>query len=106
MTSDRPVEFFNRIATRFLARETVPEGTLMGVPCLRSGGEFFAMVEHRTGDLIAKLPARRVKELIEAGLGAPFAPAGRTFREWVFIADRDSDLWERIMKEAIEFVSS
>ena len=35
--------------------------------------------DHRTGDLIMKLPRDRVAELIDNGV---IAPADRTFREW------------------------
>jgi hypothetical protein len=34
---------------------------------------------------LVKLPQPRVGQLIAAGHGEPFAPAGRVFREWVAI---------------------
>jgi hypothetical protein len=52
-------------------------------------GAFFASCDPRTGDLVVKLPRERVEELIAAGRGKPFAPAGETFREWVLVDDRD-----------------
>jgi hypothetical protein len=42
-------------------------------------GEFFATCDHRTGDLIVKLPQAGVQELIDLGVGPAFAPAGRVF---------------------------
>lgn len=78
---------------------------MMGFPCLRVDGAFFASCEHRTGDLVVKLPRQRVEELINAGIGKPFAPAGRTFREWVLVDDRDEDRWVALIDEALRFVS-
>ncbi len=44
-----------------------------------------------TGDLVVELLRVRVAELIEAGIGAPFAPAGKVFSEWVAVsADHES----------------
>lgn len=77
----------------------------MGFPCLRNGKAFLAMADHRTGDLIVKLPQNRVQELIKEGIGQPFAPAGRTFKEWIRIERRDRQLWEKLMEEAEIFTA-
>ncbi|MBE8519258.1 hypothetical protein ILP97_17355 [Amycolatopsis sp. H6(2020)] len=87
-----------------LARPDVATGTMMGFPCLRVSGAFFASCDHRTGDLIVKLSRDRVQQLIADGVGKPFAPAGRVFREWVLIAGRDEHLWTTLIAEAHEFV--
>lgn len=76
----------------------------MGFPCVRVDGEFFASLDHRSGDLVVKLPKKRVTELVEEGIGVPFAPAGRTFKEWVAIPDADESLWGDLMTEAMDFV--
>ena len=75
----------------------------MGFPCLRLSGAFFASCDRRSGDLIVKLPRHRVQQLIQAGTGEPFAPAGRTFREWVLIGDRDLARWAGLIDEARAF---
>lgn len=80
--------------------------TMMGFPCLRIDGNFFASLEHRTGDLIVKIPAARVDELIEAGTAEPFAPAGRRFKEWALIPSRDAMQWEHLLEEALRFVNT
>ncbi len=102
---ERPSAFFDDVAVAALAEPGVAPGTMMGFPCLRVDGEFFASCDHRTGDLIVKLPRHRVEELIGAGVGKPFAPAGRTFREWVLVDDRDEARWTALMNEARLFVS-
>ena len=80
------------------------KSTMMGHPCLRIDGNFFASLERQTGDLIVKLPADTVNDMIENGTAEPFAPAGRRFKEWALITDRDGDRWETLLQQAIEFV--
>jgi len=92
--------FFWDIAEPFLTRSGTAIGTLMKFPCLRVDGNFFATCDHRTGDLIVKLPHQRVTQLIADGQGRPFAPAGRTFKEWTAIADRDEATWQSLLAEA------
>jgi len=81
------------------------KSTMMGHPCLRVDGDFFASLERRTGHLIVKLPATRVDAMIEDGSAEPFAPAGRRFKEWALITDRDENHWEGLLQEAISFVA-
>lgn len=80
------------------------KSTMMGHPCLRINGDFFASMERNTGDLTVKLPARTVNEMIEAGTAEPFAPAGRRFKEWALITSRDEDQWEALLHDALAFV--
>ncbi|MEZ5270426.1 MAG: DUF2461 family protein [Microthrixaceae bacterium] len=67
---DDPTEFFWDLASEFLVREGIEQGQLMGFPCLRAGGEFFATCDHRTGVLIVKLDRDTVAEMVESGHGA------------------------------------
>ena len=97
-------ERFWALAAPLLALPGVTRSTMMGFPCLRVRGAFFASRDHRSGELIVKLPRERVAQLIEAGTGKPFAPAGRTFREWVQIGDRSEDRWGELIEEARIFV--
>jgi hypothetical protein len=99
-----PAGFFWETAAAALAHDDVTTGTMMGFPCLRVSGAFFASCDRRSGDLIVKLPRQRVEQLIEAGAGQPFAPAGRTFREWVLIDDRHQARWATLIDEARLFV--
>lgn len=96
-------ELFWELAEPLLANGA-ERSTMMGHPCLRIDGDFFASLERRTGDLIVKLPAERVNELIDAGQAEPFAPAGRRFKEWALITDRDEARWQQLLNDAITFV--
>ena len=103
--ADAPVDdtLFWELAEPLLAAGA-ERSTMMGHPCLRINGDFFASLERRTGDLIVKLPAARVDELIESGEAQPFAPAGRRFKEWALITDRDASKWESLLAAGIAFV--
>ncbi|MBE8525422.1 hypothetical protein ILP97_49450 [Amycolatopsis sp. H6(2020)] len=103
---DSPAAFFHEMSTGALAHPDVTTGTMMGFPCLRRSGAFFASCDHRTGDLIVKLSRDRVQQLITDGVGQPFAPAGRVFREWVLIADRNERRWTTLIDEAREFAGA
>jgi hypothetical protein len=76
---------------------------MMGYPCVRRAGRFFASFDRRVGALVVKLPRERVGELIADGTGDVFAPNGRVFREWVTIPEPDRDVWERLLAEAHGF---
>ena len=107
MTNTTPDDsLFWELAEPLLATGQAQEGTMMGFKCLRTDGAFFATLEHRSGDLVVKTAASRVDELIASGTGLPFAPAGRRFKEWVQIPERDAELWETLLGEARGFVAS
>ena len=99
---------FWKVGDDFIAEGRVEEGTIMGHHCLRAsaGGGFVATVERSSGDLVVKLPATRVEELIDQGEGRPFAPAGKVFREWVAITSDDPDHWAELIEESIDFVET
>jgi hypothetical protein len=84
--------------------ERVTQSTIMGFPCLRIDGKFFACVERATGNLIVKLPAERVNDLVRTGSGRPFAPNGRVFKEWVACPAPARELWTDLLNEAKRYV--
>jgi hypothetical protein len=94
---------FWQLAQQLLAEPGVTQGTMMGYPCLRANGAFFACVERATGHLIVKLPAQRVSALAATGQALPFAPNGRTFREWTACPVADPGEWRALLAEAREF---
>lgn len=99
------MEFFWSVAEPLLTLDSIERSTMMGYPCLRVGGAFFASVHPDSGDLIVKLPADDVSRMIEDGSGTAFSPAGRRFREWVQIQDRNRETWAELLEQARLFVS-
>jgi hypothetical protein len=98
-------ELFWQLADGLLREPGVTRGAMMGYPCLRSDGAFFACVERRTGNLVAKLPGPRVRDLVAAGRAMPFAPNGRIFKEWAAFPVPDRKEWGAVLDEARQFVS-
>ena len=96
--------FFWEMAESFLIDKSITKSTMMGFPCLRVNGDFFASVDRKSGDLIVKLPANQVLDLIETEVAKPFAPNGRRFKEWVAIPNRDAALWQQLINDARAFV--
>jgi hypothetical protein len=83
----------------------VREGTIMNHRCLRVGVEFLALFDSKLCGLVVKLPAARVATILEAGEGRPFAPAGRTFKEWVAVPEPHRGTWRRLLLEGIAHAS-
>ena len=93
-------ELFWSFATELLQLPGVNRSTMMGLPCLRLHGVFFAACDRRTGDLLIKLSQQRVNDLIDEGTAHPFAPAGRRFRQWAAIPPELSHHWSALLTEA------
>ncbi|MEV4516337.1 hypothetical protein AB0K00_46160 [Dactylosporangium sp. NPDC049525] len=94
---------FWELAEALLADAAVSRSTMMGLPFLRYESRFFASLDRRSGALLVKLAQPRVAELIGAGTGEPFAPAGRTFREWLAVPAPDRSGWRALLAEALAF---
>ena len=97
-------ERFWELAEPLLIRPGVTRSTMMGFPCLRIDGAFFACCDRTTGALVVKLDASRVDELVSGDRGVSFAPAGKRFREWVAIPYEKRRSWRAHLDEAMTFV--
>jgi len=91
---DRPVEF----------------GRMFNGEGIKVTGSFFAFIGH-TGQLIAKLPAERVRHLVESGDAEWVTMGTRTMREWADFPVRPDEeatktLWRSVLVEAYTFVAS
>jgi hypothetical protein len=92
---------FWELAAPLLDQAGVTRSTMMGFPCLRLHGEFFASVDRRTGDLVVKLDEDRVTRLVDEARAEPFAPNGRRFREWATIPWSQRRAWSRHLDDAL-----
>ena len=93
---------FWELAESLLRQPGVSRSTMMGFPCLRLDGDFFACCDVRTGDLVVKLTEARVSVLLVAGRVHAFAPSGRRFRAWALVSTGDRDAWSEFLDEALE----
>jgi hypothetical protein len=97
--------FWELIEEFQLEDSRVEEGTIMGGRCARVSGEFLGLVDHKSSGMVVKLPKDRVAELIAAGDGQSFAPAGKVFKEWLSVPKRDRRRWRSLLRESIAFVA-
>jgi hypothetical protein len=98
-------QLFWKLAVEWQSEDArIVEGTIMNGRCLRVGKEFLALVDYKGSGLVVKLPKARVAELIASGVGQPFAPAGRVFKEWLSVPTPDRRRWLALLREGIAFV--
>jgi hypothetical protein len=84
----------------------VEQGRMLAATGLKDtgSGKFFAFVND--GDLVVKLPADRVGELIASGEGGVFdAGKGRPMKEWVRLHPAEEAACLAYLNEARAFVS-
>jgi hypothetical protein len=81
----------------------VTPGTMFGSKGLRTGTKFFAIWWH--AQLVLKLPAPHIEQLVVAGEGEPFEPMpGRPMNGWVVVAATTD--WSALSEDARSFVES
>jgi hypothetical protein len=100
---DDPRALFDELVDDLCYDPAIGRSTMMGYPCVRLAGQFLACFDARDETLVVKLPRERVTALVDHGQGDPFAPSGRTFREWVSVPTVDRDLWQALLAEAVDF---
>jgi TfoX/Sxy family transcriptional regulator of competence genes len=100
-------ELFDRVSERVLAeRAEVEKARMFASDGLKTGGKFFAMVSSK-GDLVVKLPAERVDEIVSSGAGERFDPGhGRVMKEWASLRPADEQACAAYVEEAREFVAA
>lgn len=99
-------DVFESVSRRLLEKHPGDErGRMLHSPGLKTGGKFFAFAAK--GELIVKLPAARVNELIANGEGQPCSPGnGRPMREWVCLVPDDEAACAAYLLEARTFVAA
>lgn len=100
------LDLLDRIAEDFEDDDTVAMGTMFRSPGLRVRDKIFVFLSHK-GQLIAKLPSGRARELVDAGTAEPMVMGTRTMREWVaFPPEHGLDAWREVAREAHRYVSA
>ena len=107
-TTSEPLEIPDDFAPLVSAFERdaevmVEKGWGAGNIVLKVGGKIFAMSIR--GDLVAKLPKKRVDALVDDDAGVRFDPRrdGRVMSEWIVVS-ADSVDWVALAREALAYV--
>jgi len=103
MTAEKVEEIYDALVAGFIGRPGIGTGRMLSAEGLSYQGKYFAMLYRRTG-LGLKLPAARVAQLRDGGVGLPFESGkGRVMREWVVIPPEHDDRWDELADEALTF---
>jgi hypothetical protein len=97
---------FAKVSGRLIRDDRgVERGRMLHSIGLKTAGRFFAFTTK--GELVVKLPARRVAELIAMNVGQPCAPRpGRPMREWVRLTPPAEGACAAYVVEARDFVTA
>lgn len=100
-----PEERYHDLVDEFTAHDGVeppPGGSGFGRGALRYHRKIFAMFVR--GELVLKLPRRRVDELVADGHGQRFdANKGTPMKEWLSLAPDSALSWSALAREALDF---
>ena len=93
-----------RLMSAVADRPDVTVGRALSHMGLMTGGKLFAFL--KDGDLVLKLPAARIDELIENHGAERFERGqGTPMREWVVVPVSASAEWPDLTREACDFVA-
>jgi hypothetical protein len=94
---------FDEVRAMFVGRPDVGVGRMFHCDGLTCGGKFFATLS-RDDQMLVKLPAARVTELVTSGVSLPFdANKGRVMKEWTLVPYSSVEQWPEIAEEAYAF---
>lgn len=103
MSESDAAEFYAHQRQALASDSSITEKRMFGTTALCVNGKV-AMFPWRE-NLVLKLPAERVDEMVGAGKGVLFDPGhGRTSKTWVALYPASSDLWQQLAVEALDFV--
>ncbi len=98
---------YDEIVQTLLTDPRVMEASMFGMPTLKVGGKAFAGLWEK--QLVVKIGAPRVQELLKAKAGKQFDPSGmgRPMKEWIAVkepAAQAKKKWLALAGEAKAFV--
>jgi hypothetical protein len=98
-------DLFDEVSLRLLGQDTgVERARMFNSVGLKTAGKFFATMSGE--ELLLKLPAPRVQELVAGGTGRPFHSGGRLMKEWVCVRPADEATCAAYVDEARAFVAA
>lgn len=97
---------FESVCLRLLREHPGDErGRMLSASGLKTAGKFYAFATK--DEVVVKLPAPRVSELVASEEGQPCSPGrGRPMKEWVCLAPADEEACAAYVLEARAFVAA
>jgi hypothetical protein len=106
------IEYFERIVEKLreypgvTVPSIIPPSRTSVSSGFRKNNKIFAMISPK-GQFAIKLSRQRIKELVAAGIGAPFDPSqGWLMREWFVLDPAYYERWLTLAIEAMEYANS
>lgn len=98
-------KIYSAVVSALLGDPKVTESQMFGMPCVKIGGKAFAGLWKN--NLVVKIGAPRVDQLLKSKAGRQFDPSGmkRPMKEWVMIKPASSKQWIELAGEAKQFVA-
>ncbi|MGO4784357.1 hypothetical protein [Cryobacterium sp. W22_MBD10_FK3] len=103
------VSALSALVAKLPAHPPVTHGRMFNGDGVKVHGKMFAFIG-RNGDLVAKLPHDRVRDLVARRSGDPVVMGVRTMREWVRLsaeaeaeAEAGAGAWSEVLFEAYSF---
>ena len=99
------VSALSALVAKLPAHPPVTHGRMFNGDGVKVHGKMFAFIG-RNGDLVAKLPHDRVRDLVASRSGDPVVMGVRTMREWVRLsaeAEAGAGAWSEVLVEAYSF---
>ncbi len=105
MSARSAEEHFAALSHSLARGSDVSTGRMFGSEGLKVADKVFAMLVK--GRLVVKLPAPRVDELIDDGVGDRFDPGhGRLMKEWLAVGPEANVDWQALANEALRYVKA
>ncbi len=100
-------KLYGEVVQALLSDPRVMEANMFGMPALKVGGKAFAGLWKK--QLVVKIDASHVQELLKTKAGKQFDPSGmgRPMKEWIAVKESESNAkkkWLMLAEEAKAFV--
>jgi len=103
---DEGIERLRALVADFPSGRRVTWARMFNGDGIKLDDAFIAFIGSK-GDLVAKVDAAQVEQMIASGNGAPVTMGKRTMREWVRVGyTLEDELWSSTLSDAYDFAAA